>query len=230
MNGYIKIHRDLLDWEWYDNSVVKDVFLHLLLNATHKEKQWQGITLEPGQVVVSYKSLAEKLGFSVQQTRTAISNIQTTGEITRKSTNKYTVISITNWAKYQLYDGKSTSKITNKIATNQQTNNKQPNNQSTTTEEYNKYKNVKKENKNKYNSLFINARARVRERIGKTSFNAWLSNLEFVCLDNDCVIIATKTSYQAEVIQREFLAVLISELTKEFGNVSLKFVVKYEKE
>ena len=42
MEGWIKVHRKLVDWEWYNDINVKVVFLHLLLTANHKEKQWKG--------------------------------------------------------------------------------------------------------------------------------------------------------------------------------------------
>ena len=32
-NGYIKLYRSLLDWEWYDDTVTKCLFLHLLLTV-----------------------------------------------------------------------------------------------------------------------------------------------------------------------------------------------------
>ena len=45
MEGWIKVHRKLVDWEWYNDINVKVVFLHLLLTANHKEKQWKGQTI-----------------------------------------------------------------------------------------------------------------------------------------------------------------------------------------
>jgi len=47
--------------------------------------------------------------------------LENTKEVTRKATNKYTIITIMNWEKYQIINKGATSKPTNK----QQTNNKQ---------------------------------------------------------------------------------------------------------
>jgi hypothetical protein len=33
--GYIKLYRSLLKWEWYDDSNVFRVFMHLLLTANY---------------------------------------------------------------------------------------------------------------------------------------------------------------------------------------------------
>lgn len=40
MEGWIKVHRSLTQWQWYTNPVVKVVFLHLLLICNHKPNTW----------------------------------------------------------------------------------------------------------------------------------------------------------------------------------------------
>ena len=40
--GYIKLHRKLLEWEWYSDTNVKIVFLHCLLMANHDDTKWRG--------------------------------------------------------------------------------------------------------------------------------------------------------------------------------------------
>ena len=136
LNGFIKLHRKLIAWGWYQDYVVKDVFLHLLLTANFKETSWRSTTLKEGQLVTSYKHLSEDLGFSVQKIRTAIDKLKSTGEITTESTNKYTVITVVNWADYQFGE-----------ESDNQQNNKQSNNQATSRfceQTVNKNKKVKK--------------------------------------------------------------------------------------
>ena len=116
-NGWIKLHRKLLDWEWSNNPNVMCLFIHLLLSANHEPGTWQGVEVKPGQIITSLPKLAQKTGLTLQQTRTALSNIQTTGEITGKSTNKYRLITIKKWHEYQ--------SVTDKITLNEQTNNRQ---------------------------------------------------------------------------------------------------------
>lgn len=128
LNGFIKLHRKLVAWGWYQDYVVKDVFLHLLLTANFKDTSWRKQELKAGQLVTSYKQLADNLGFSVQQIRTAIDKLKSTGEITTKSTNKYTIITVVNWGDYQSGEDFATSKSTNASTNNQQTNNNQSTN------------------------------------------------------------------------------------------------------
>lgn len=123
LNGYIKLYRKLIQWGWYQDSVVKDLFLHCLLTASFKEFKWMGQTMNAGQFVTSYKLLAEALGFTVQQIRTALKKLESTGEITSKSTNKYTVITVINWGSYQADDIDSNTQINKQITNKQQTEN-----------------------------------------------------------------------------------------------------------
>ena len=137
LSGYIKIHRKMLEWGWYDDMNVFKVFMHLLLTANYKETTWRTEKLKPGQRIIGRNQLAEDLGLSIRQVRTALEKLEKTGEITQKSTNKYTVITIEKWINYQLDDKDSDKPTTNK---------RQSNDKPTTTakerEEYKKDKKV----------------------------------------------------------------------------------------
>lgn len=108
LSGFIKLHRKLVAWGWYQDSVVKDVFLHLLLTANFKTMQWKNITLQEGQVVVGSQKLADELGFSRQQVRTALKKLSTTNEITVEPYSKFSIITIVNWRDYQSENGATT--------------------------------------------------------------------------------------------------------------------------
>lgn len=127
LNGFIKVHRQLKQWGWYKDTVVKAVFIHLLLTASFKDVEWKGLVIKSGQLVTSNKHLAEDLDLSIQQVRTALKKLQNTGEITCEATNKFTVITLVNWEKYQFYDNQATCETTNNQQTtnNQTTNNQQ---------------------------------------------------------------------------------------------------------
>ena len=114
LNGFVKVHRKLVQWGWYQDYVVKDLFLHLLLTASFRESQWMGRTIEKGQVVTSYAHLAEELGFSVKQIRTALNKLKSTGEVASESTNRYTIITVVNWEKYQVLEFDEASEGANK--------------------------------------------------------------------------------------------------------------------
>ena len=98
-----------------------------------------GETIPRGSFVTSLDSLAKELGLSVQEIRTALKHLISTGELTSKSTNKYSIITVVNYEMYQQVNKQPNSPLTG----NQQATNKQL----TTIEEYIEYK-TNKEYKN----------------------------------------------------------------------------------
>lgn len=140
MEGWIKIHRKILEWEWYDDNNVFRLFFHLLLTANYEEKSWHGITIGRGQIVTSVDNLSNQLGLSAQQTRTALNKLKSTEEITIKTTNKYTLITISKYEKYQFTDNaeQQTKQQTNN---NQITNEQQTNNNNIRNKEYKNIRN-----------------------------------------------------------------------------------------
>ena len=120
-NGWVKLHRKMLEWEWYKNTNVYRVFTHLLLIANHKENKWQGKTIMRGQVITSVGHIGEKVTLSPMQVRTALTKLKSTNEITIVTTPEYSLITINNYDSYQEDNKQSNKRVTNQ----QQTNNKQ---------------------------------------------------------------------------------------------------------
>lgn len=101
IKGFVKIYREILDWEWYKVSTVKDTFLHCLFKANIEDKKWQGISVKRGQFVTSYAHLAQETGLSIQNVRTAVKKLKKTGELTTKPHGKFTVVTVNNWNRWQ---------------------------------------------------------------------------------------------------------------------------------
>ena len=99
--GYIKLDRGILDWGWYKDPNTMRVFIHLLLTANYCDGEFMGVEIHRGQVATSYESITDDLGLTIQNVRTAIKHLKSTGEVTSKAYSKFQVISITNYNKYQ---------------------------------------------------------------------------------------------------------------------------------
>lgn len=95
--GFVAIPRGLTDWEWYSEPNTTRLFIHLLLTSNWQEKQWQGITIHPGELVTSRAKLAKQLRMSEQSVRTALMHLQSTNCITSKTGPRYSVIAINNY-------------------------------------------------------------------------------------------------------------------------------------
>jgi uncharacterized protein YcfL len=138
--GWIKIHRQIIDWEWYDEPNTFRVFLHLLLKANHKPKKYRGITIETGQIMTGQDLLASELKLTRSKIRLALSNLKTTNEITINSSRKGTIIQIVNYKNYQITESKQ-PKDSQRI-TKEQPNDSQ---RTTTNKNVNNIKNEKNE-------------------------------------------------------------------------------------
>lgn len=144
MNGFIKIDRSILDWEWWDDLNTFRLWMTILLLANWKEKRWHGKVIPRGSLWTSIETLSKKSGLTFQQTRTSLDKLISTGEITSEATNEGRLVTVVNYDVYQAVDFSVTNQSTNESTGDQQTSNKQPNKRVTTTEEYIRSKEGKK--------------------------------------------------------------------------------------
>ena len=102
MSGWIKLHRQILEWEWFSDINTFRLFLYIILKANHKEKKYRGMDLKVGTIITSRDILAIETGLSVRQVRTALEKLKMTNELTIKTSTQGTVIEVVNYKKYQL--------------------------------------------------------------------------------------------------------------------------------
>jgi len=99
--GWVKLHRQFKDWEWYNKSEMVHLFIHCLIKANFKDGSFQGIECKKGSFITSLKHLSDETNISIQTIRTCLKKLQLTKEIEVKSTNKLTQITICNYDSYQ---------------------------------------------------------------------------------------------------------------------------------
>ena len=104
--GWIKIHRSILDWEWWEDINTRNVFIYCIIVANHQDTDWRGIPIKRGSFLTSIETLSKSVGLTVKQTRRAIEKLKKTKElgITRVSTmaNAGSIVTICNYDKYQV--------------------------------------------------------------------------------------------------------------------------------
>lgn len=135
MSGYVKEYRSIMQWEWYTDYKTAHLFRHCILKANYEAKKWRGIEIRVGQFVTSLAHLAQETGLSVRQVRTSLEKLKSTNELTSKTTNQYSIITINNWEKFQANDKQLDKQMTSKRQTNDK--------QMTTTKESKEYKESK---------------------------------------------------------------------------------------
>lgn len=141
MNGWIKLHRKFLKWEWYHNSEMVHLFLHLIIMANHEDKKWKGIIIKRGQIVTGRNIICLETGISIQSIRTCLNRLKSTNEITSRSTNRFSIITICNYECYQVNENDINQQI-NQLSNQQLTSNQPATNQLLTTNK--NIKNIKK--------------------------------------------------------------------------------------
>ena len=145
MGGWLRLYRKMKEWEWYTESYMVHLFIHLLISAYYEDTKYKGINYKRGQVSIGRKKLSIVTGISEQKIRTGLGRLKESGEITTTSTSKFTIVTICNYDQYQC------DQQVKQPTDNQQITSKQPtdNQQITTVKEDKKKKNVKKLKNNK---------------------------------------------------------------------------------
>ncbi len=132
--SYIKLLRKMLSWEWYDDSKMVHIFIHLLLKANYVDGKFKGKDVKRGQLITGRNALSKDTGISAQSVRTCLNKLKSTNEITIESTNDFSLITVVKYNDYQFVDKKTTIASTTKLTNNQPSINQQV----TTIEEDNK--------------------------------------------------------------------------------------------
>ena len=99
--GFIKLHRQFLKWEWYDDINVKVLFLHCLFRANWENQKWHGELIPRGSFITSLQNLAKETHLSIQQTRTALKKLSATNEITYEQHGSSSMITVINYNRFQ---------------------------------------------------------------------------------------------------------------------------------
>lgn len=103
--GYVKIYRRLTDKSWYKKSNYIHLWLHILLKCNHKENEfdWNGQTIivKPGQFITGKPKLSEETGIPESTIERILNRFEREQQIEQQKTNKYRLIAVKNWDKYQ---------------------------------------------------------------------------------------------------------------------------------
>jgi hypothetical protein len=99
--GWIKLHRSIIKWEWYDDVPTKVLFIHLLITANHADANYRGKKILRGQKWTSMAHLSVETGLTIKQVRVAIEKMKTTGEIDIQGASDGTMITVCKYDSYQ---------------------------------------------------------------------------------------------------------------------------------
>ena len=139
-NTWVKIYRKSIENGWLTNNKLWTFWTYCLMKANWERKEIlhgnEKVILEPGQFISGRKVAAEETGLSEQSVRTCLHNLENLGNLTIKSTSKFSIVTVCNWGTYQGSDNGGLTKVSTK---HQPT----PNQRLTTDKNYKNIKNVK---------------------------------------------------------------------------------------
>lgn len=145
MDGYILIHRKLLEWEWYSSINDTRLFIHCLLKANWKDGRFRGYEVPRGSFITSVSNLAEETGLTIQQVKTSINHLKITNEITIETNHQFSIITIKKYNDYQLEQQTKQKTINKRLTNEQQTSNNNRININKEIKEINKKESISKD-------------------------------------------------------------------------------------
>lgn len=101
--GWIKLYRKIQDWNYYKETGMLHVFIHLLLNAVFIKSQ--DATLERGQLVMSKNAIRKDTGLSIGKVKTCLQKLESSGEIqiAKDHSSRTNLITVTKYSHYQAH-------------------------------------------------------------------------------------------------------------------------------
>ena len=100
-NSWIKLPRNFVNWSWYHDANMVQLYLYLLLNANVYDVKYNDITIKRGECLVSLNHLSKETGISLQKLRTGLTRLQRTKEIEYKKLQNGRIIVLVDFNKFQ---------------------------------------------------------------------------------------------------------------------------------
>ena len=121
--GYVKTYRCLMDSAVWQNDKLLKTWMWCLLKAVHTPQEvgvgLQTVALEAGQFIFGRQSASREIGYPESSIWRYIKTLEKFGMLNIKTTNKFSVITVENWALYQSADTEPTSKVARKRKTSE---------------------------------------------------------------------------------------------------------------
>jgi biotin operon repressor len=121
--GYIKLWRKTFDSGIGREHATFTLWMWILCNAARKPLKYiargEQIQLETGELVVGRKKLSTELRISEQSVRTSLEHLKRWGNLTIRSTNRFSIVKVTNWETYQETETQINQQINQEVTSNQ---------------------------------------------------------------------------------------------------------------
>lgn len=117
---WIKLHRQVIDSKVFSDEFLWRLWCWLLIRANWKKTYYQGIEIQPGQLVFGRNAAASELGTNPSKVYRGIKKLEKFGNIEAKSNSKWTMITICNWTTYQDSKNQSEQRVNSERTASEQ--------------------------------------------------------------------------------------------------------------
>lgn len=123
-NGWVKLHRKLLDNPLMRKPAYRAVWIEILLRATHNGADvmfgGQRLRLEPGQFTTGTWVIAEATGVPRATVARILKAFENEQQIEQRTDRQCSLITIKKWKEYQTDEQRSETRVSNDRATSEQ--------------------------------------------------------------------------------------------------------------
>ena len=197
MDGWLKLYRSILDSAVFQDAEVLKVWIWLICNVAFEQHDTicygKVITIKPGQIATGRKKIAQCTDLNENKVYRALAALKSLGNIEIKATNKYSIITVVNWDKYQEENGKRTSseqQNNSRTTADEQQNNSKPT-------QHKNGKNGKKEKETYMCSFFDRAWDLFPNKTGKSAVSK--KAMRELAEAGETVVIDAIENYKAEI-------------------------------
>ena len=121
---FVMVDRNIMRWSWYSDHKTVHLFLHLIMKANVSDHKFKDMIIHRGQLFTSLPSLASEAYMTVNEVRTVLKRLVSTGEITDEAQPFGRLITVVSYDSYQGgRTGKSQPKHRQSTGKSQQYNN-----------------------------------------------------------------------------------------------------------
>lgn len=125
MNGWIKLHRKLLDNPTLRRPAYRALWIEILLRADHSGNakvmfRGQSVALKPGQFTAGAYQLAEATGVPRGTVERVLARFASEEMIEEQKSNKCTLITVLKWSQYQIHEEQNEEPVRNKRGTSEE--------------------------------------------------------------------------------------------------------------
>ena len=121
--GYVKLFRKSLKSGLMTDHKLWTFWCWCLMRAAWEKKKVVirdvMVELEPGDFIMGRKEAAKELKMSEQSIRTIVTKLLKYGNLTTRTTNRFTIVSVVNWHTYQVLENKINQQINPHLTSSQ---------------------------------------------------------------------------------------------------------------